>query len=388
MGVFLITTILIINALFPYTIHGHANHTPPLINSESAIVIDAKTGTIIYEKNAQLKMYPASLTKIATAIYAIENGDLDDVVTVSKNARGTIGSSVYLVEGEKVSLKKLLQGLLINSGNDAGVAIAEHLSGNLEQFSTDINEYLRGEIGVYNTNFENPHGLFDPKHVTTTEDLAKITQYAIENEEFKEIFGTTELAWDGEDWDTTLYKHHKLMREMKYEGVTGGKTGYVEQSGFTLATTAERDNLSLVVITLNSNLQQESYNDTINLLDYTFENFQTSRIPADKAFEVEGLKYKASKDIFYTHQLDQKVNEEVSEDGTLNIIDQEVGTVISSFQLDKVLEKEKTEIGAERVSGVEKTDTLSKSDLTYWIFTALILFAIANLFYRYKRRIL
>src|SRR5699024_10916061 len=221
------------------------------------------------------------------------------VVTVSKNARGTIGSSVYLVEGEKVSLKKLLQGLLINSGNDAGVAIAEHLSGNLEQFSTDINEYLRGKIGVYNTNFENPHGVFDPKHVTTAEDLAKITQYAIENEEFKEIFGTTELAWNGEGWDTTLYKHHKLMREMKYEGVTGGKTGYVEQSGFTLATTAERDNLSLVVITLNSNLQQESYNDTINLLDYTFENFQTSRIPAEMTFEVEGLKSKASKDIFY-----------------------------------------------------------------------------------------
>src|SRR5699024_6467642 len=174
----------------------------------------------------------------------------------------------------------------------------------------------------------------------------------------------------------------------KYEGVTGGKTGYVEQSGFTLATTAERDNLSLVVITLNSNLQQESYNDTINLLDYTFENFQTSRIPAEMTFEVEGLKFKASKDIFYTHQLDQKVNEEVSEDGTLNIIDQEVGTVISSSQLDKVLKKEKTEIGAERVSGVEKTNTLSKSDLSYWIFTALTLFAIANLFYRYKRKIL
>ncbi|GAB3797637.1 hypothetical protein GCM10028868_19200 [Virgibacillus kimchii] len=148
------------------------------------------------------------MTKIATAIFAIENGDLDDLVTVSSYARNTEGSSVYLEEGETVPLKKLIQGLMINSGNDAGVAIAEHMSGSVEQFSSDLNEYLQENVGVQHTNFENPHGLFDPNHVTTAEDLANITLYAMGNELFREINNTKELNWEGESWDTTLYNHH------------------------------------------------------------------------------------------------------------------------------------------------------------------------------------
>lgn len=156
-----------------------------MLESEAAIMIDSKTGAVLYEKNANKQMYPASLTKIATAIYAIEIGELDDVVTVSEKARSIEGTGVYLEEGEQVTLKKLLQGLLINSGNDAGIAIAEHLSGSVQQFSSDINIYLKIVIGVNNINFENPHGLFGPEHVTTPEDLAKITQYAIRNETFR-----------------------------------------------------------------------------------------------------------------------------------------------------------------------------------------------------------
>jgi serine-type D-Ala-D-Ala carboxypeptidase (penicillin-binding protein 5/6) len=245
----------------------------PKISSEAAIVIDPATNTVLYEKNASEQLYPASLTKIATAIYAIENGNLEDLVTISENAYRTMGSTVYLEKGEQLSLKQLLEGLLINSGNDAAIAIAEHLSGSVAEFSNELNTYLQDVIGVKQTHFKNPHGLFDVEHVTTAENLAVITKYAMENEVFSEIFGTKEIQWESKGWDTTLYTHHKLLREMPYPGVTGGKTGYVEEAGFTLATTASRDNMSLVVITMGNAHQLDVYQDTKALLDYGFEHF-------------------------------------------------------------------------------------------------------------------
>lgn len=340
---FVMATIITMIPLFEIKTFADSHKSSPTILSETAIMIDAKTGSVLYEKNADKQMYPASLTKIATAIYAIETGNLDDVVTVSKKARDTEGTRVYLEEGEKVTLKKLLQGLLINSGNDAGVAIAEHLSGSVEQFSDDINAYLKNVIGVNNTNYENPHGLFDPDHVTTAEDLAIITQYAMKNEVFRDIFGTKELKWDGESWDTTLFTHHKLMREKPYEGVTGGKTGFVDQSGFTLATTAKRDNLSLIVITLNSDVQASAYNDTINLLDYGFENFQRSSISKGTIFKVNNQAYQTSGKLFYTHLKNNNISTELKQNGTLEIVNQD-GKVINSFLLAKLKkELEETE---------------------------------------------
>ena len=268
--ILMILIILIINLLVPMKnfAEGELN-----IKAKSAILMDYNTRKVIYEQNPNEKLYPASLTKIATAIYAIENGDLDSMVTVSENAYGTIGSSVFLEEGEKHTLKQLIIGLLVNSGNDAGVAIAEHLSGDVETFSEDLNEYLESNIGVKNTHFTNPHGLYDANHYTTAEDLAMITQYAMKNKVFREIFGITEMDWDGEKWDTTLYTHHKLLREMPYPGVNGGKTGYIEEAGFTLATTATRGNLNLIVITLDAEVQDIPYQDTVALLDYGFNHF-------------------------------------------------------------------------------------------------------------------
>ncbi|KGX84605.1 D-alanyl-D-alanine carboxypeptidase family protein [Pontibacillus marinus] len=280
---------------------------PPEVNSEAVILIESNSGKVLYTKNAGKEMYPASLTKIATAIYAIEKGNLDEMVTVTKEARSIEGTRVYLDEGEKVTLKKLLQGLLINSGNDAGVAIAQHMSGSEEQFAADLNEYLTSEVGVENTTFANPHGLFDPKHVTTAKDLVKITQYAMKNEVFRELFGTKSLKWDGEAWDTTLYTHHKLMREDPYEGITGGKTGYVDESGFTLATSAKRNNLSLIVITLNSERQSIAYEDTKKLLDYGFDNFKISSFSKGEEFYV-------------THPVQDQLMYGVSNGEMLNVI--------------------------------------------------------------------
>ncbi|WP_090868168.1 D-alanyl-D-alanine carboxypeptidase family protein [Oceanobacillus limi] len=340
--VLLILIICFINVLIPINVYSHKNTTQPDLASESAIVIDEKSGDILFEKNSKQEMYPASLTKIATAIYAIENGDLEELVTVSENARNTEGSRVYLEEGEQVPLKKLIQGLMINSGNDAGVAIAEHLSGSVENFASDLNKYLKETVGVDHTNFENPHGLFDSKHVTTAKDIAEITKYAMKNKLFKDINQMEEMEWIGESWETTIHNHHKLMGEIPYDGITGGKTGYVRQSGFTLATTAKREYLSVIVVTLNAQLQEDAYTDTINLLDYAFDNYQTAFISAGTHYNVGEDVYKVPDDLYYTHKVDNEVNEQIEEDGILEATDEGTDQVIKSFQLEMVENDDKS----------------------------------------------
>ncbi|MFG6149189.1 D-alanyl-D-alanine carboxypeptidase family protein [Halobacillus sp. B23F22_1] len=256
------------------TASGETTTEPPELLSEAAIVIDEESGLTLFEKSADRQMYPASLTKMATAIYAIEKGQLDDKVTVSEEATNVEGTRVYLEEGEEVSLKKLVQGLLINSGNDAGTAIAEHMAGSEERFAKELTTYLEDEVGLENTNFTNPHGLYDEHHMTTARDLAKLTKYALKNKEFKEYFGTKELQWEGESWETTIMSHHKLLLDKNSSDVTGGKTGYVDQSGTTLATSASKNGREVIVITLKSEAQNIAYTETRQLIDYAFENFQ------------------------------------------------------------------------------------------------------------------
>ncbi|WLR52538.1 D-alanyl-D-alanine carboxypeptidase family protein [Bacillus tianshenii] len=366
---FLLVTLIIINLFVSSTAYGKA--APPTIKSKAAVMIDAKTGAILFEKNADASMYPASLTKMATAIYAIENGNLNVIVTVSEKARNTDGTKVYLEKGEQVTLRKLIQGLLINSGNDAGVAIAEHLSGNLKTFSTDINNYLKEKIKVKHTHFQNPHGLYDPEHQTTAKDLAKITQYALKNETFKEIFGTKKLKWNGKTWDTTLLTHHKLLRgEIPYEGITGGKTGFVNESGYTLATSAKRDDLSLIVITLNSRTNKDAYDDTTKLLDYGFNHFQRDSIEAGKIFEIGTEKFQATKQLFFTHLLNDVIDLNIKNDGTLQIKDGE-GDVIQSFDLQEVNEEASNHSSS--MEEDETKDLFQKNSSMWLLITALLL---------------
>ncbi|MFC4024351.1 D-alanyl-D-alanine carboxypeptidase family protein [Oceanobacillus longus] len=355
----LITVILAVNMINALKVHGESPESPT-IHSEAAILLEANSGQILFEKNANELMYPASVTKIATAIFAIENGNLEDIVTVSSNAsaRNVEGTTVFLEEGEQVTLKKLIQGLVINSGNDAGIAIAEHLSGSVEQFSDDLNLYLTNVIGTEQTNFENPHGLFDEEHVTTAEDMAKITQHAMKNDEFMIIFGTKEMEWDGKTWDTTLRTHHKLVKdEIPYDGITGGKNGFVSLSGYTLVTTAEKDDLNLVAVTLKSSYDEEAYKDTVELLDYGFENFSTSSIEKGSVFTVDEQEYEAPKKMSYTHSTDDKIRETVDESGTLKIVSQ--NDTIASFQLEEI-NKESVEVETQLASDQTETSLLGK----------------------------
>nr|WP_279401875.1 D-alanyl-D-alanine carboxypeptidase [Piscibacillus salipiscarius] len=299
------------------------------------MLVDANSGEVLYSQSAEKSMYPASITKIVTAIIAIEQGNLGDTVTVSENARNVIGTRVYLEPGEQVKMEKLVKGLLLNSGNDAGVAIAEHMDGSVEDFSDRMNRFVKEEIGVTNSNFENPHGLYDPKHVTTASDMAKITQYAMQNETFREIVGTKQMEWDGEGWDTTLYNHHRLVRQR--DDVTGVKNGFVSQSGFTLVSSASQEHLDLIVVTLNSTTADAAYQDTNELLDYGFENFKTFTVEAtSQNYQIGNREYIFEDDFVFTADRNLVWTHEVNQQGQL-IIKNDQGMTIDAYDLQEVL---------------------------------------------------
>lgn len=302
------------------------------LKGESALLLDAKTGAIIYEKNGYQKMYPASLTKIATAIYAIEKGSLDDVVSVSEHAAEEEGTSVYLESGEKVTLEKLLNGMLINSGNDAADAVAEYLDGSAAQFEQNFNEYLKNEIKVNGTHFTNPSGLYDENHYTTAYDMALITKYALKNKEFQSIFGTKELNWEGLSWDTTLVTHHLMLKgELPYDGVNGGKTGYVDQSKQTLATSAEKNGLQLIAIVLKGDWKKDVYEDTVAMFDYGFNGFENEFMPPGKKFSTGGKEFQTVKTEVLTVPIDKR-NPVITSSGQLQV-QSKAGDTIQTIQL-------------------------------------------------------
>jgi D-alanyl-D-alanine carboxypeptidase len=328
--------------------------------SDSVILMDSQSNAVLYSKNEHERMYPASLTKIATAIYAIENANVNDVVSVSGEALEIEGTKVYLNEGEEVPLKKLIQGMLINSGNDAAAAIALYIDGSMEKYEQHINKFLKEKIGVKDTHFTNPHGLFDENHYTTAYDLGIITNYALKNETFKEIFGTKELPWDGQSWDTTLYTHHMLLKgEVPYEGITGGKTGFVNESKQTLATTASNGQISLTAICLKADYKRDIYNDTTNLLNFGFSNFKTSTIPIQTTFENDQEKFVLTDPLYITEPLTGAVMD-VTKEGDLAIYDS-THAEIQTVSLDKY----KVKPIKEKSSMIGETN--SSESYLYWV---------------------
>ncbi|MFJ7725750.1 D-alanyl-D-alanine carboxypeptidase family protein [Neobacillus sp. NPDC097160] len=342
-----VSVIIIILFIFTSQLHTYAEDTIQMdLKSEAAVLLDSDTGAILYDKNANEKMYPASVTKIATAIYAIDKGNLDSIATVSGNAVRQDGTRVYLVEGEQVPLKKLIQGMLINSGNDAAVAIAEHLDGTVEQFAENLNLYLKTKIGVNNTYFTNPSGLFDENHYTTAMDLALITNYAIKNPVFAEIFGTKVLEWKGQSWETTLLTHHRMLKgELPYPEVTGGKTGYTSETKQTLATTADNGKIRLTAVVLKSELKNDKYNDTAQLFDYGFNAYQHATIKQGEIYTTENKDFYPENDILITENINGCIKK-VNNEGIMTIENQD-GQVLQSIQLKlKELPKPKPKVVA------------------------------------------
>jgi len=352
--------------------------------------MDSQSGAILYDKNADARMVPASLTKIATAIYALEKGNLQDKVIIGNEAIKVEGTKVYLEAGEVVTLEHLIQGMLINSGNDAATAIAIHLDGSVDKFSRNLNQYLEESIGVHQTHFTNPHGLFNKDHYTTAHDLALITSYAMKNSMFKQIFGTRELTWDGESWDTTLITHHLLLKgDYPYEGITGGKTGFVDEAKQTLATTAENKNIELIAIIMKANYKEEIYKDTQLLLDYGFQNFKSDQINKSTIYHAEDKKFITIKDQFITVPIGV-YEEDVTANGLLEIFNQ-TGELIQTLQLAE----QKVEAAAgnmEPVGGLKSNEsgTNKLGQNAFIIITILcmmtIILGVRKLFVKHKAR--
>jgi D-alanyl-D-alanine carboxypeptidase (penicillin-binding protein 5/6) len=205
-----------------------------------------------------------------TLIVALEHGNLNDIVTTSPNAAATEGSSLWLAAGEQLKLRDMLYGMMLVSGNDATVAVAEHISGTVDRFARLMTDKAQA-IGALNTNFTNSSGLPDPRHYSTATDLARIAAYGYKNPLFTQIVSTrhTVIPWPGKDHDRDLYNENKLL--WQYDGADGVKTGFTEEAGRCLVSGAKRNGIQLVAVVLDGDRMWE---DSIKLLDYGFSRLQ------------------------------------------------------------------------------------------------------------------
>ena len=269
----------------------------PQIYAESAVVIEASTGTILYNKDMDQVNYPASITKIMTALLTVENCAMDEVVTYSYYATHSIevgSSSIGTTEGEELTVEESLYALLLMSANECGNGLAEHIAGSVEAFA-DMMNAKAAELGCTNTHFVNPHGLPDDNHYTTAHDMALILKAALQNKHFVRIAGTAKYnmrATNKDDEITYMTNHHYMIAP--YRGVTrylddtviAGKTGYTDLAMGTLVTAAERNGMTLLVVTMHTRptgvYGTPLFDDTALLLDYASENFSKLNVAANE----------------------------------------------------------------------------------------------------------
>lgn len=270
----LITSIIILTTISVYA-------EPPQLQAPSAILIDSETGRVLYEKNADTKQYPASTTKVMTGLLAAEYGNLDEKVTASANVvkieRGS--SQIYVIPGEILTMRQLLYAMMLESANDAAIAIAEKISGNVDEFAKAMNEKAKS-LGAVNTHFVNPNGLHNDNHYTTARDLALIARAGMKNPVFREVVGTFHYeipATNKQEARPYITNSNKLIwtvnNKYKYEPAIGIKTGYTSMSQHCLVGGAKKDNMELIAVVLADG-KDFVYSDTIALFEYGFANFK------------------------------------------------------------------------------------------------------------------
>lgn len=276
-------------------------YAAPDIIAPNAILMDYETGEVLFEKYAHEVTYPASTTKILTAIIVLENTKLDDIVTIDYDFF-VGGASMYIAKGESFTIEELLRGLLIRSGNDAGEVLARHISGSVEEFSKLMNKRAL-ELGAKNTHFTNPHGMPEENHVTTAYDLAIISRYAMQFEIFREIVKTNyfiippteetptqrtfknsnKFLWGTGGANQILYNGKYI--NIKYDIIDGIKTGYTSQAKNCLVTSATKDGHKLIAVVLGA--QSSLYLDSRSLIDYGYNNYKSLLLTEEKQLELE-----------------------------------------------------------------------------------------------------
>ncbi len=244
------------------------------LSASSAVLYEPVSNRFLIWKNGDTKRGIASTTKILTAITALEHGNVSDTVVTSKKAAEIEGSSVWLEEGESQTLNDLLYALMLASGNDAAIAIAEHVAKSEDDFSILMNQTAK-LAGATNSNFVNSSGLYHDNHFSTAEDLAKIMAYAEQNDLFKEIISTKTytLPWEGHPYNRVISNHNRLLTE--YEGCTGGKTGYTKKCGRCLVSSATRNGVHLIAVTINA---PDDWNDHKKMFDYGFSALKSNTV--------------------------------------------------------------------------------------------------------------
>jgi len=272
----------------------------PDTSATSVYIAEADFGEVVFEKAAHEKIYPASTTKIVTALVAIENGNLDDDVTVSQSALDGLvekGSAVRLKAGDVFTLKELLYDLLLASGNDSANAIAEHIAGSQDAFAKMMNDKVQS-LGLENTHFTNPNGLHDDDHYTTAADMWQIAKAAFKNEEFCEIVSTYQFkATSSTKTSTSTNRMINKNDEYYYKDCLGGKTGFTTPAGYCLISAAKRNDLTYICAIFNAP-QNGNFEDTIALYDWAFDNFEIKQL-LDASSPIQEIEVPLAKDSDY-----------------------------------------------------------------------------------------
>lgn len=299
--------------IFPFQIKAFET------SATSAILIDMDSGRILYSKDIHTQRSVASISKIMTAIVAIESGKLDDMVTIGEEIQTSYGSGIYIKQGEHIKLIDLLYGLMLRSGNDAALAIANYIGGDVSKFVKMMNERA-ATLGMNNSEFNNPSGLDQNKgNYSTAYDMALLTSYAMKNDTYKKIVSTKrhKVKTDMNYYDWT--NKNKLLHSYKYS--TGGKTGFTEIARRTLVTTASKDNLNLVAVTLNDG---NDFQDHKNLFEEAFSTFTTHEILKEGNINVPGENYYNNCELFITDNF------------TYPFLNEEKSSIVVKYQLNKL----------------------------------------------------
>ena len=377
---FIILALLI---LLIYPVPILANSDEPNISSQAVVLMDNKTNKVLYNKNENEKMYPASTTKILTAIITIENANLDDVVTASYDAIMSIPdgySSANIEIGEQLTVEQLLQLLLVHSANDAANILAEYVGGSIDSFVSMMNTKLN-ELNIQNSHFTNTYGKHDENHYTTAHDLSILMHYCLKNEQFRKIAGSASCAIPSTNkHQTRLYTstNELLIPNNKnyYKYLTAGKTGYTSQAGECLVSSAYKDNLELICVVLGSS---NRFADTKSLYDYGYSNYSIKDIAVQNQVITQIEVKNGSKD---TKNLDLLIKEPISaliknsEQNTeftpeITLVDK----ISAPISENEVLGKVKYEInGVEYTTDLIASHNVEKSKLfDYILYTAITL---------------
>ncbi|GAA0599580.1 D-alanyl-D-alanine carboxypeptidase DacB [Virgibacillus siamensis] len=332
--------IIAIGLLISLIVFPAIGQAKPGVSANNAVLMEQSSGRVLFAKNAHQKQPIASITKIMTAIIAIESGMMNETVTASKRAVYTEGSSIYLEQGEKMKLKDLVYGLMLRSGNDAAVAISEHVGGSVEGFVHLMNKKARW-IGMTNTSFANPHGLDSDNHYSTAYDMALLMRYAMNNKQFRKITGTK--TYKSEKRSYSWQNKNKLLTKL-YEYCTGGKTGYTQVAGRTLVSTAKKKDMNLIAVTLNG---PDDWQDHMSMFEWGFDKFDMKTLGNKGRVEYD-LNNSSESTIGYLHH-----------DIVYPLNQQETGAVESqSFILKKASEEDAQNIIGKTIYFIDSVPVL------------------------------